>query len=231
MILERGTRYIVVDCGGGTVDITVHELDNQLGTLKELYKATGGPYGSVGMNMIEIDSKQKFVYFLFLFLLGVDQEFEKLINNIFGREIIEDFKMKRPAGYVDLMIAFEARKRTASPLKTNSLNVSLPFSLIDFYKKKKVCLHKFRFENDLNDDDDLPFYQGSTVEAAIRRLNDSNIKWSSQGMMRLTPEAMKRLFHSTVEKIKMAIGDVLNSPDVKGKLISSFFVVRFNLDY
>ena len=46
--LDRGTRYIVVDCGGGTVDITVHELDNKLGTLKELYKASGGPYGSVG---------------------------------------------------------------------------------------------------------------------------------------------------------------------------------------
>lgn len=48
LVLDRGTRYIVVDCGGGTVDITVHELDNKLGTLKELYKATGGPYGSVG---------------------------------------------------------------------------------------------------------------------------------------------------------------------------------------
>ena len=48
LVLERGTRYIVVDCGGGTVDITVHELDNKMGTLKELYKATGGPYGSVG---------------------------------------------------------------------------------------------------------------------------------------------------------------------------------------
>ena len=49
VILDRGTRYIVVDCGGGTVDMTVHELDNKMGTLKELYKATGGPYGSVGM--------------------------------------------------------------------------------------------------------------------------------------------------------------------------------------
>ncbi len=49
LVLDRGTRYIVVDCGGGTVDITVHELDNKMGTLKELYKATGGPYGSVGM--------------------------------------------------------------------------------------------------------------------------------------------------------------------------------------
>ena len=39
---------MVVDCGGGTVDITVHEMDANLGKLKELYKATGGPFGSVG---------------------------------------------------------------------------------------------------------------------------------------------------------------------------------------
>ena len=43
-----GTRYIVVDCGGGTVDMTVHEMESKHGTLRELYKATGGPYGSVG---------------------------------------------------------------------------------------------------------------------------------------------------------------------------------------
>ena len=35
--------------------------------------------------------------------------------------------------------------------------------------------------------------------------------------MRLTPDAMKRLFHPTVETIKSAIGDVLNNPNVKGK--------------
>ena len=60
------------------------------------------------------------------------------MNTIFSVEIMEEFKMKRPAGYVDLMIAFEARKRTASPFKNNPLNISLPFSFIDFYKKKKV---------------------------------------------------------------------------------------------
>jgi hypothetical protein len=36
-------------------------------------------------------------------------------------------------------------------------------------------------------------------------------------MMRLTPEAMKRLFYPTIEKIKATIGEVLNSPEVKGK--------------
>ena len=39
---------MVVDCGGGTVDITVHEMEANGGSLKELHKATGGPYGSIG---------------------------------------------------------------------------------------------------------------------------------------------------------------------------------------
>ena len=60
------------------------------------------------------------------------------MNGLFSKEIMEEFKLKRPAGYVDLMIAFEARKRTASPHKNNALNISLPFSFIDFYKKKRV---------------------------------------------------------------------------------------------
>ena len=38
----------MVDCGGGTVDVTVHELDVLNGRLQELHKATGGPHGSCG---------------------------------------------------------------------------------------------------------------------------------------------------------------------------------------
>lgn len=36
-----GDRYIVADCGGGTVDLTVHQIEQPKGTLKELYKASG----------------------------------------------------------------------------------------------------------------------------------------------------------------------------------------------
>jgi len=39
---------MVVDCGGGTVDVTVYEMVSESGKLKELYMATGGPYGSTG---------------------------------------------------------------------------------------------------------------------------------------------------------------------------------------
>lgn len=177
-----GTRYMVVDCGGGTVDITVHELLNQQGSLKELYKATGGPYGSI----------------------GVDQEFENLLNSIFGVDFIEQYKLKRPAGYVDLMIAFEARKRNASPFKSNPLNISLPFSFIDYYKK----------------------YKNSSVESAIKKYGQKNVKWSSQGMLRLEPSAMFSLFQNTVHMIKQHIANILNNTTL-GKIDYIFLVGGF----
>ena len=46
ILLVPGGQYMVVDCGGGTVDITVHEVSNKEGHIKEVFKATGGPYGS-----------------------------------------------------------------------------------------------------------------------------------------------------------------------------------------
>ncbi len=63
---------MVVDCGGGTVDITVHEVEDQLGTLKELHKATGGACGSV----------------------NIDIAFEKLLVDIFGQEYIDEYKVR-----------------------------------------------------------------------------------------------------------------------------------------
>uniref|UniRef100_A0A8B9Q019 Heat shock 70 kDa protein 12A n=1 Tax=Apteryx owenii TaxID=8824 RepID=A0A8B9Q019_APTOW len=39
-----GIQYIVVDCGGGTTDITVHEIQENH-YLKELHKASGGGWG------------------------------------------------------------------------------------------------------------------------------------------------------------------------------------------
>ncbi|KFM82150.1 Heat shock protein 12A, partial [Stegodyphus mimosarum] len=160
---------MVVDCGGGTVDITVHELLDKQGTLKELQKASGGPYGSI----------------------GVDMEFEKLLCDIFGENFMQQFRSKRPIGYVDLMIAFEARKRNANPYKTNSLNISLPYSFIEYYKQ----------------------YKGSSVESAIKKSSHKNVKWS-QGMLRLEPSAMEALFQKTVTEIKKHIESIVDQEDM-----------------
>ena len=134
--LHVGVRYIVVDCCGGTVDITVHELDKD-GCLKELYKASGGPFGSVGKSLIHATTLLQQLYGIFLHT-GVDLQFEALLCKIFGEDFMTQYRERRSAGFVDLMIAFEARKRNASPRKDTPHNVPLPFSFIDFFKKLKV---------------------------------------------------------------------------------------------
>lgn len=170
--LQTGDRYIVADCGGGTVDLTVHQIEQPQGTLKELYKASGGPYGAV----------------------GVDLAFEAMLCQIFGEDFIQSFKAKRPAAWVDLTIAFEARKRTAAPGRANALNISLPFSFIDYYKR----------------------HRGQSVEAALRRSNMNIVKWSSQGMLRLTQEAMNELFQPTISNIVKHIEELMAKPEVSG---------------
>ncbi|XP_039719763.1 heat shock 70 kDa protein 12B isoform X2 [Pteropus medius] len=170
--MQAGDRYVVADCGGGTVDLTVHQLEQPHGTLKELYKASGGPYGAV----------------------GVDLAFEQLLGRIFGEDFIATFKRQRPAAWVDLTIAFEARKRTAAPHRAGALNISLPFSFIDFYRKQR----------------------GHNVETALRRSSVNFVKWSSQGMLRMSCEAMNELFQPTVSGIIQHIEALLSRPEVQG---------------
>lgn len=170
--LQTGDRYVVADCGGGTVDLTVHQIEQPQGTLKELYKASGGPYGAV----------------------GVDLAFESMLCQIFGEDFMASFKAQRPAAWVDLSIAFEARKRTAAPGRTNALNICLPFSFIDFYRR----------------------HRGHSVEAALRRTSMNIVKWSSQGMLRLTQEAMNELFQPTIQNIVRHIEELMSRAEVQG---------------
>ena len=60
---------MVVDCGGGTVDITVHEVSNKQGHIKEVFKATGGPYGSTSNISIQISNVVNFCNYLSLQVL------------------------------------------------------------------------------------------------------------------------------------------------------------------
>ncbi|XP_027863566.1 heat shock 70 kDa protein 12A isoform X3 [Xiphophorus couchianus] len=168
--VSPGDRYVVMDCGGGTVDLTVHQIRLPEGHLKELYKASGGPYGSI----------------------GVDYEFEKLLCKIFGQDFIDQFKIKRPAAWVDLMIAFESRKRAAAPERTNPLNINLPFSFIDYYKK----------------------FRGHSVDHALRKSNVDFVKWSSQGMLRMSPDAMNTLFKPTIDHIIQHLTELFEKPEV-----------------
>ncbi|XP_051937023.1 heat shock 70 kDa protein 12A isoform X1 [Hippocampus zosterae] len=197
--LEEGDRYVVVDCGGGTVDLTVHQIRLPEGHLKELYKASGNM-----LLFFYCIFSSMFFFWLFNQLthfptlggpygsLGIDYEFEKLLCQIFGQDFIDQFKIKRPAAWVDLMIAFESRKRAAAPGRANPLNINLPFSFIDYYKK----------------------FRGHSVEHALRKSNVDFVKWSSQGMLRMSPDAMNSLFKPTIDHIIQHLNELFEKPEV-----------------
>ena len=85
------TKYAVVDCGGGTVDIAYHSIERQDGDtiiVKELAPPSGGPYGG----------------------RLVDREFEKLLDKVFGASFFSKLREVDPCTWMKLMSDLERRK-------------------------------------------------------------------------------------------------------------------------
>ncbi|XP_060556288.1 heat shock 70 kDa protein 12A-like, partial [Ruditapes philippinarum] len=78
--LPIGTKYIVVDAGGGTIDITVHETGSQQ-TLREVRPASGDDWGGI----------------------MVDKEFEKLLVSLVGQTVFEEFKHTEKEDWLDML--------------------------------------------------------------------------------------------------------------------------------
>ncbi|VDI16585.1 Hypothetical predicted protein, partial [Mytilus galloprovincialis] len=108
-----GAKYMIVDLGGGTVDITVHEKLAG-GTLKEISRATGGDCGGT----------------------SVDAEFIQLLAKIFGAPLIHTMKREQPEAYLDLLREFETVKRTITSSKQGKVNMAIPYATLDALCKK-----------------------------------------------------------------------------------------------
>lgn len=107
------TRYMVLDLGGGTVDVTVHEVKAD-GTLKELHKASGGDWGGI----------------------QVDKHYFYLYDKIFGKELMDIFKKDFKFDHLDMQRDFEIKKRN---LHQDSVKVSIkvPAALLETVQKEK----------------------------------------------------------------------------------------------
>ncbi|XP_071376346.1 heat shock 70 kDa protein 12A-like [Centroberyx affinis] len=82
-----GTQYIVLDCGGGTIDITVHEVLGG-GALKELHKASGNDLG--GQN--------------------VDKKFKSFLKEIFSDDLWDEYVRSYPSEFQKMMYSFTVLK-------------------------------------------------------------------------------------------------------------------------
>ena len=89
-----------------------------------------------------------------------------------------------------------------------------------FYRISEIlyCLKKKKYERISLCNKYIYILQKCHVESAIKKYNDKNVRWSTQGMLRLSPEMMQSLFQPTLLRIRESIGNVLNNPDAKGML-------------
>lgn len=104
-----GTKSMVVDLGGGTADITVHEkLQN--GKLMELYKASGVGRGGT----------------------AIDDEYVRFLTRIVGGPAMQKFRMEATAQYVEMLNDFEVTKRSIRSHEDSSVYVRLHPKLNEF---------------------------------------------------------------------------------------------------
>ncbi|XP_060603676.1 heat shock 70 kDa protein 12B-like [Ruditapes philippinarum] len=80
-VSDVGCQYMVVDLRGGTADISVHEKKAD-GSLKEIHKASGGPWGGT----------------------AVDKNYFDWLTNLFGERTMERFKKEQMADYFDVQV-------------------------------------------------------------------------------------------------------------------------------
>ncbi|XP_033742661.1 heat shock 70 kDa protein 12B-like [Pecten maximus] len=108
-----GSKYVVLDAGGGTIDITVHEVQRD-GSLKEIHKANGGDWGGT----------------------KVDHAFQLLLSGIIGNGAFHRFMEKNKADMVKFFRDFEVKKRTIKPNAPpdEKTTFTVPTTMIDACK-------------------------------------------------------------------------------------------------
>ncbi|XP_063069666.1 heat shock 70 kDa protein 12A-like [Engraulis encrasicolus] len=103
------TQFMTVDCGGGTIDITVHEV-LEGGFLKQVDQASGNGLG--GQN--------------------VDKEFKSLLQGICGNECWEEYVKHHTDELQDLMYKFASAKCGE---ENEGFKFSCPYNLSETVKK------------------------------------------------------------------------------------------------
>jgi hypothetical protein len=98
---------------GGTIDITVHEADND-DNIKEIHAASGDGWGGT----------------------IVDKEFERLLVTLVSRDVYEEFKPEHTDDWLDIWHVFrdfEVKKRKITTSSDSPLRMKLPPSLTHFF--------------------------------------------------------------------------------------------------
>jgi hypothetical protein len=149
--LEVGIRLMVLDCGGGTADITVHEVIPGK-KLKEVVPGTGGAYGSTYVDK----------YFL-----------EEFLKTKLTDKVIEDFHNEEPVDFLNMMGEWETAKCNFYPNKDRYFPIRTKLYKI-LQQDYPEVLEKLADEQD--GDDESIYLSPNTMKAIIKPTLDGLVE-------------------------------------------------------
>ncbi|XP_052072640.1 heat shock 70 kDa protein 12A-like [Mytilus californianus] len=109
---DSGHQFLVLDCGGGTVDITAYEVQTK-DQLIELCPPSGGPWGGA----------------------EVDIQFLNIVRKIFGKDVWCEFEKSNMRDCLDILRMFESRKKIIGSNNEDTTRLLFPRDLFDKYKE------------------------------------------------------------------------------------------------
>lgn len=89
----------------------------------------------MGLKCLIIKFCFKIIKTFLLFVLGVDIEFVKFLCALFGFGFMSDFKLQRPAAYMELLQRFEEAKKSVSTKVRAPIVIRPPYAFIEHYLK------------------------------------------------------------------------------------------------
>lgn len=119
---QNYNEYVNFFFTGGTLDITVHEVDAVDGHILEKHCPSGGLFGGI----------------------HVDREFENLMNRAFGEFFMRKFKENFPNDWHAIMNRFETHKRAEEGVDNDEISIPLPLNFI------RSCNQEIGEDDDIN---------------------------------------------------------------------------------
>ncbi|XP_052778673.1 heat shock 70 kDa protein 12A-like [Mya arenaria] len=214
--LQAGKQYLVLDAGGGTIDITVHEVTAS-GGVKELYKASGGAWGGT----------------------KVDDSFEEFIACLTDKSVVQKFKKDHMDDYIELLGRFEVKKRDVDPDKDTKVVMIIPLAFFTTVKNRlhkdfKKAVKKSSYSNSvslsgdkLNIDPTVArsFFKES-IDSTIEHLKDALQKRENKGVKAILmvggfseSKMLKKAVQQTFPGLKMIIPDEAGLAVLKGAVM------------
>ncbi|KAG9271769.1 heat shock 70 kDa protein 12A-like [Astyanax mexicanus] len=132
-----GTQYMVVDCGGGTIDITVHEVVED-GRLKELHRVSGNDMGGQ----------------------TVDKNFKTFLRELFSEKVFDEFEKNHPNDLQRLMNDFSNCKSYEG-----DVFVPCPYNLQQIASRYQDIEDYFEEDNDADWDEGQIILSGEKLRA------------------------------------------------------------------